>query len=132
MDLQHQMNWRMNLPKKNRTGLKVLIIVLIIAIAIATVILTTPQTAFGSNPRIVYQFNTLGMLNLTGINLDNVDEGKITLKGCETNTMQTPIQPIPASVKIHKTEIASHLASVGRCKAITPVGCEAIILKYSV
>lgn len=99
--------------RKTDYNLTYLYIGIIIVGILAVAIFFTPQVAFGSNPRIVHRFNSLGLLNLTGINLNNVDEGRITIGGCDSLTSMT-IQPIPATIMLDKFNLASIIFS-NRC-----------------
>lgn len=63
------------------------------------------QTAFGSNPMLLWQYDKLGAINTSGINLDNVDSGKLTVKGCESTSVQNSINSEDATFFIGTTEV---------------------------
>src|SRR3990167_3286826 len=72
------------MPKQKSKTIWIIIGIFLFLLIGIGIITFTQQQAFSSAPRLVYQYDKLGILNTTGINLDNVDVGKLTVIGCET------------------------------------------------
>ena len=102
--------------KKVRKKPILLIGIILFIILLFTLIgsLFTLNAAFGSSPKLIHIFNQLGLMNLTRIDLNNVDIGILTVTGCESMNLALPQQPIQARFFIDKTLI-SEFGFSNRC-----------------